>query len=128
LTADGELDEDALARHVSRICGPADCAVAMGAIAEVDYLTDVEWQQCVRIASATVPSTAPLIIGLPTGADRAERLASDIDRSAGIAVLAPLGPADATQHVLTLADRSRRPVIPPPSLRARRYAAPRGAH
>lgn len=111
-TLGGELDEEALARHVAPICASADCVVAMGAIAEVDYLTDDEWKRCLAIASGNVPSTKPLIVGLPGDAERAARLAADIDRSPAAAVLVPLGDADATGQVLAIADRSQRPVIP----------------
>lgn len=122
-TLAGELDDEALARHSAHICGPADCAVAMGAIAEVDYLTDDEWQRCLDVASATVPRDTPLIVGLPGDAVRAARLAGAVDRSPALAVLAPLGDADATTHVLKIADRGRRPVIP--YLRRAGHADPR---
>jgi dihydrodipicolinate synthase/N-acetylneuraminate lyase len=111
-TLSGELDEEGLARHIARICAPADCMVALGAIAEVDYLTDDEWKRSLAIAGATVPSTKPLIVGLPGDTARATRLAAEIDRSTAVAVLAPLGDADAIGYVLTIADRARRPVIP----------------
>jgi dihydrodipicolinate synthase/N-acetylneuraminate lyase len=108
----GDVDEESLAGHSPRICGPADCVVALGAIAEVDYLTDDEWTRCLAIAGPTVPATTPLIVGLPVDAERAARLAAGVDQSAAAAVLVPLGDADARRQVLTIADRSRRPVVP----------------
>lgn len=111
-TSAGELDEEALVRHIAEIQGAADCVIAMGAIAEVDYLTDDEWQRCLELAGATLPTTTPLIVGLPGDAERATRLARALDASRADAILAPLGDCDPTRHVLTVADRGRRPVIP----------------
>jgi dihydrodipicolinate synthase/N-acetylneuraminate lyase len=122
-TLAGEIDGEALAGHTARVCAVVDCVVLLGAIAEVDYLTDDEWQQCLEIAGATVPATTPLIVGLPGDATRAARLAGAIDRSAALAVLAPLSDADPTRHVLTIGDRSRRPVIP--YLRRAEHAQPK---
>lgn len=112
LTLSGELDEEALTRHVAHISGRADCVVAMGAIAEVDYLDDDEWRRCLTIAGDTMPQTTPLIVGLPTNTERAARLANAVDQSAAVAVLAPLGARNPSRQVVTIAERSRRPVIP----------------
>ena len=78
-TLGGELDEVALARHVAPICASADCVVGMGAIAEVDYLTDDEWRRAWPIAGDTVPDGIPLIVGLP-GDRRAGGAAGRRDR------------------------------------------------
>ena len=125
----GELDEEALARHVAPICASADCVVAMGAIAEVDYLTDDEWKRCLAIAGGTVPPAKPAH-RRASGRRRASGPAGRRHRSVtGGAVLVPLGDADPTGQVLTIADRSRRPVIPYlRRTRGRGAAAARSAH
>jgi dihydrodipicolinate synthase/N-acetylneuraminate lyase len=111
-TPAGELDDEALAGYIAQIYGPADCVVAMGAIAEVDFLTDDEWRRCLEVAGAVVPATTPLIVGLPGDGERAARLASAVDHSRADAILAPLGDGDPITHVRTIADGSGRPVIP----------------
>lgn len=112
LTPAHTIDEEALARHVADICEPADCVVVMGAIAEVDHVTDDEWQRCVTVAADVVPPATPLIVGLPADPERALRLAPSIDRTGALAVLVLLDDADAAAHVAAIAQRSRRPVIP----------------
>jgi dihydrodipicolinate synthase/N-acetylneuraminate lyase len=109
---DGAVDEAALAAHVTHLTPFADCVVALGAIAEVDLLTDDEWQRCLAVVTESAQAERPLIVGVPTDAERATRLAARISDTPAAAILVPLGQGDPARAVRAIADAGQRPVIP----------------
>jgi 4-hydroxy-2-oxoglutarate aldolase len=119
--ADGELDLDALDRHVTRLAAsPLAGLLALGSNGEAAMLTDDEGARVLERVRAAWPSTRPLLAGVgresTRGTVRAARRAAELGADAVLvrppsAFRSHVGPDALNAHFRAVADASPVPVL-----------------